>query len=90
MYHFVERLGAGGFGVVYLAEDRATGKPYKTLNYQYFFGFAIYLLILTIYLGDRYAVKALQKSKIKDYDTFQNEIRLLKTLVRFVILLMGD
>ncbi len=26
VYHFVERLGAGGFGVVYLAEDRATGK----------------------------------------------------------------
>lgn len=25
VYHFIERLGAGGFGVVYLAEDRATG-----------------------------------------------------------------
>jgi hypothetical protein len=25
-YHFVERLGSGGFGVVYLAEDRKTGK----------------------------------------------------------------
>lgn len=24
-YHFIERLGAGGFGVVYLAEDRKTG-----------------------------------------------------------------
>ena len=27
-YHFVERLGAGGFGVVYLAEERKTGMPY--------------------------------------------------------------
>ena len=25
-YHFLERLGAGGFGVVYLAEERKTGK----------------------------------------------------------------
>ena len=24
-YHFVQRLGAGGFGVVYLAESRKTG-----------------------------------------------------------------
>lgn len=26
VYHFVERLGSGGFGVVYLAEERKTGK----------------------------------------------------------------
>ena len=26
VYHFKERLGAGGFGVVYLAEHRKTGK----------------------------------------------------------------
>ena len=25
VYHFLERLGAGGFGVVYLAEHRKTG-----------------------------------------------------------------
>ena len=25
VYHFMERLGAGGFGVVYLAEHRKTG-----------------------------------------------------------------
>jgi serine/threonine protein kinase len=26
IYHFLERLGSGGFGVVYLAEHRKTGK----------------------------------------------------------------
>jgi len=26
VYHFVERLGSGGFGVVYLAEHRTTSK----------------------------------------------------------------
>jgi len=26
-YHFSERLGSGGFGVVYLAEHRKTSKP---------------------------------------------------------------
>lgn len=25
-YHFCQRLGSGGFGVVYLAEERKTGK----------------------------------------------------------------
>lgn len=25
-YHFIERLGSGGFGVVYLAEHRKSGK----------------------------------------------------------------
>lgn len=26
VYHFIERLGSGGFGVVYLAENRKSGK----------------------------------------------------------------
>ena len=26
VYHFTERLGSGGFGVVYLAEHRVTSK----------------------------------------------------------------
>ena len=43
-YHFVSRLGAGGFGVVYLAEHRKT--------------------------NERYAVKAIQKSRVRDYETF--------------------
>ena len=29
----------------------------------------------------RYAVKAIQKGRVRDYDTFQNEIRILRTLV---------
>lgn len=31
--------------------------------------------------GVKYAVKAIQKSRVKDYDTFQNEIKILRTLV---------
>jgi serine/threonine protein kinase len=27
VYHFIKRLGSGGFGVVYLAEHRKNGKP---------------------------------------------------------------
>ena len=34
VYHFMERLGAGGFGVVYLAEHRKTGIKNTLTNYQ--------------------------------------------------------
>lgn len=44
VYHFQERLGAGGFGVVYLAKHRKN--------------------------EGMYAVKAIQKSRIRDYETF--------------------
>lgn len=54
VYHFQERLGSGGFGVVYLAIHKST--------------------------GDKYAVKAIQKYRVDDYETFQNEIKILKTL----------
>ena len=27
-YHFSQKLAAGGFGIVYLAEDRKTGKKF--------------------------------------------------------------
>jgi serine/threonine protein kinase len=45
-YHFVERVGSGAFGVVYLAEHRKSGKN-------------IIILCKGIYLGERYAVKAI-------------------------------
>jgi serine/threonine protein kinase len=32
VYHFVERLGSGGFGVVYLAEHRVTSKNNKVYD----------------------------------------------------------
>jgi serine/threonine protein kinase len=32
VYHFEERLGSGGFGVVYLAIHKTTGKNYKYLS----------------------------------------------------------
>lgn len=31
----------------------------------------------------RYAVKAIQKSRVRDYETFQNEIKILRTLVLY-------
>lgn len=33
----------------------------------------------------RYAVKAIQKNRVRDYETFQNEIKILRTLVSFPI-----
>lgn len=55
MYHFVERLGAGGFGVVYLAEERKSGILLPSPHYT---------------IGVKYAVKAIQKSRVRDYETF--------------------
>jgi serine/threonine protein kinase len=55
VYHFVERLGSGGFGVVYLAEHRVTSKKLS----------AFYSC-----LEHKYAVKAIQKSRVRDYETF--------------------
>jgi len=88
----VERLGSGGFGVVYLAEDRKTSK----LNFvgssaiamlglgKSSLGKFIYrAMILILFIEMRYAVKAIQKSRVRDYETFQNEIRILRTLVSF-------
>ena len=34
-------------------------------------------------IGEKYAVKAIQKSKILDYETFLMEIKTLKTLVSY-------
>jgi len=48
-------LASGGFGIVYLAEDRKTHQ--------------------------KYAVKAIQQGKLKDYKTFVNEVKILRALV---------
>lgn len=58
-YHFAKKLAQGGFGVVYLAEDRQT--------------------------KEQFAVKVIQKRKLKDYTTFINEINILKVLVSFYL-----
>ena len=50
-YHFSEKLASGGFGIVYKAEDRQTGK--------------------------KFAIKAIQKKKLKDFQTFVNEVKIL-------------
>lgn len=34
-----------------------------------------------ICIGEKYAIKAIQKKKVKDFMTFQNEIKLLRVLV---------
>lgn len=44
VYHFEERLGSGGFGVVYLAIHKTTGSS---------------LEVNLFWLGDKYAVKAI-------------------------------
>jgi serine/threonine protein kinase len=50
-YHFSKKIASGGFGIVYLAEERETQK--------------------------RYAVKAIQKKRVKDFATFVNEVKIL-------------
>jgi serine/threonine protein kinase len=65
-YHFSEKLASGGFGIVYKAEDRQTGK--------------------------KFAIKAIQKKKLKDFHTFVNEVKILQALVsltKFVLSFLG-
>jgi len=50
-YHFIQKLASGGFGLVYLAEDRQT--------------------------HEKFAIKAIQKQKVEDFQTFINEINIL-------------
>lgn len=38
----------------------------------------------------KYAIKAIQKKRVKDYLTFQNEIKLLRVLVRSFIFVNGN
>lgn len=55
-YYFEKKLGSGGYGAVYLAKHKKTGK--------YYFKYSIPCL------GVKVAVKAMQKGKIQDYEAF--------------------
>lgn len=46
----------------------------------------MYLKFL-LYVELRYAVKAIQKSRVRDYETFKNEIKILRTLVYITYIL---
>jgi len=69
-YFFEKKLGSGGYGAVYLAKNKLSGT---------YWSFPLTLL------GQRVAVKAMQKSKITDYDSFKNEISILMQLVQHFI-----
>lgn len=43
------------------------------------------LLIFVSYIGDKVAIKAMQKSRITDYESFQNEISILRSLVSIIL-----
>ena len=77
VYHFQERLGSGGFGVVYLAIHKSTGIHSLICSF-----------LINFVKGDKYAVKAIQKYRVDDYETFQNEIKILKTLVCISLLIV--
>lgn len=65
-YHFIEKIASGGFGIVYLAEHRRTGKikcPYQPKSKN---EFSTNFLII----GEKFAIKAIQKKKVKDFMTF--------------------
>jgi len=55
-YFFEKKLGSGGYGAVYLAKNKQTGK------YE--------LCKLKFEIGEKVAIKAMQKSKITDYEAF--------------------
>jgi len=63
-YHFIEKLASGGFGIVYLAEHRKTGKSGFLPKTPFFHGFYFNNK------GEKFAIKAIQKKKVKDYMTF--------------------
>ena len=64
-YHFIEKIASGGFGIVYLAEHRRTGK-FNVLLFQ----FMPFKLIKFVAIGEKFAIKAIQKKKVKDFMTF--------------------
>lgn len=64
VYHFIQKIASGGFGVVYLAEHRKTGKLFLQQT--------LYLsnIRFLLKIGEKFAIKAIQKKKVKDYMTF--------------------
>ena len=70
-YFFEKKLGSGGYGAVYLAKNKQTGKWSEKTPFT----------VLLIFLGAKVAVKAMQKGKIADYQSFKNEISILRGLV---------
>ena len=53
-YFFEKKLGSGGYGAVYLARNKSSGKFANS----------------DIVLGEKVAIKAMQKSRITDYKAF--------------------
>ena len=70
-YHFIEKIASGGFGVVYLAEHRKTSNIYiHIFLLDYSITFNSFTLIIPPYIEVKYAIKAIQKKRVKDYLTF--------------------
>ena len=94
-YFFEKKLGSGGYGAVYLAKNKVTGKNlhsiYRKIRFEILVKIVIIIrvvqllwyliLILLLCLGEKVAIKAMQKSRISDYEAFQNEISILRSLV---------
>ena len=57
-YFFEKKLGSGGYGAVYLAKNKQTGK-------SHLLWFSFYAIV-----GEKVAIKAMQKSRITDYESF--------------------
>ena len=89
-YFFEKKLGSGGYGAVYLAKNKQTGKFLTTflVDEQTYICpselakfFSMFILKQKFVSGVKVAVKAMQKGKITDYESFQNEINILMNLV---------
>jgi serine/threonine protein kinase len=79
-FRFLKKLGSGGYGTVYLAERRKTGKQISFLSFPHLY------FCVNLFSEERFAVKAIQKTKIKDYENFLNEMEILKSLVPTILI----
>lgn len=66
-YFFEKKIGTGGYGAVYLAKNKKTSKQRVISN--------------PVIVGNVVAVKAIQKLKVKDYESFITEMTIMQTLV---------